>query len=78
MSDTLRTAIASDEDAGDRIDRFLSLKFPELSRSRYKALVNDRKINAGFFSGITPYSHTQYWRDSDFLNPLVRHIKRLI
>ncbi|WP_269581684.1 hypothetical protein [Roseibium sp. Sym1] len=44
----------------------------------YKRLVKDRQINAGFFSGITPFSHTRYWKDRDFLKPLVRHIKQLI
>ncbi|MEM7427427.1 MAG: RluA family pseudouridine synthase [Pseudomonadota bacterium] len=46
MSDTIRTVTVTDEDAGDRIDRFLSLKFTELSRSRYKALVKEGQAAA--------------------------------
>ncbi|MCK7611167.1 hypothetical protein [Roseibium sediminicola] len=58
-------------------DDVLGWPLKDLSES-YKKLVTDRKINAGFFSGITPFSHTQYWSDRDFLIPLVGHLKRLI
>lgn len=46
--------------------------------SSYNKLVNDRNINAGFFTGFSPLSHTNYWNDRDFLNPLVRDIKKAI
>lgn len=42
----------------------------------YEALVKDHPINAGLITGFTPLSHQNYWRDRDFLKPLMRHIKR--
>lgn len=45
---------------------------------KYARLVDDFEINSGFWAGGTPFSHTNYWRDSDFLRPLVAHIKSLL
>jgi 23S rRNA pseudouridine1911/1915/1917 synthase len=39
VSETSRQLSASDEEAGDRIDRWLAAKIPELSRSRIQALI---------------------------------------
>ena len=41
MSPNVRTFTVSDEEAGDRIDRYLSIKHADLSRSRFKALVKE-------------------------------------
>lgn len=40
-SPNIRTLTVGDEDAGDRLDRYLSLKLTDLSRSRFKALVKE-------------------------------------
>lgn len=50
MSQNLRTITVSAEEAGDRIDRFLSLKIGEFSRSRYKTLVKEGQAAA---NGVT-------------------------
>lgn len=42
----------------------------------YAERVKDHPMNAGFLSGFTPMSHSYYWRDRDFLKPLIRHIKK--
>ena len=39
----------------------------------YKELVEDRPIQ----TGITPWSHTRYWKDVDFLNPAAFQIESL-
>ncbi len=46
MSSSIHTLTVSAEEAGDRIDRFLSLKLGEFSRSRYKALVKEGQAAA--------------------------------
>lgn len=42
----------------------------------YAQRVKDHSMNAGLLSGFTPLSHKHYWRDRDFLKPLITHIKR--
>jgi hypothetical protein len=45
----------------------------------YNHLVEDIEIDSGdFFSSMTPFSHTHYWTDRDFFNPLIETIKTLI
>lgn len=43
----------------------------------YAALVNrDIRMNSGgFFTSWTPFSHTSYWKDKDFLTPVCDTIK---
>ena len=43
----------------------------------YKELVRDRKINSGGVLSFTPLSHKYYWRDNDFVKPLVKDLKNL-
>lgn len=42
----------------------------------YAERVKDHSMNAGFLGGLTPISHKYYWRDREFLKPLITHIKR--
>ncbi|WP_434051618.1 MAG: hypothetical protein RDA78_20350 [Roseibium sp.] len=58
-------------------DDALGWPLSELSNS-YKKLVKDKQINAGLFSGFTPLSHVNYWKDRDFLNPLAKDLKQLL
>lgn len=45
----------------------------------YKELVEDIEIDSGsFLSSWTPLSHSHYWTDTDFCNPLMDEIKKLI
>ena len=45
----------------------------------YKALVKDHEINAGgIFTSWNPFSHGQYWGDSDVIDPLADHLKLLL
>jgi len=40
--------------------------------------INDNTISSGgLISGMTPYSHTQYWEDSEFLDPLEAGIRKI-
>ena len=43
----IRTLIAADDDAGDRLDRFLHRKLPEISRSRFKDLTKAGFVTIG-------------------------------
>ncbi len=43
---TVHIEIAA-EDAGERLDRVLARKIPELSRSRLKALILDGQVRVG-------------------------------
>ena len=45
----------------------------------YKALVKDHEINAGgILTSWNPFSHGQYWGDSDVIDPLSDHLKLLL
>ena len=54
MSPNTRTFTVSAEEAGDRIDRYLSLKLDDLSRSRFKALVKDGQAAANGVKILEP------------------------
>ncbi|MEM8648341.1 MAG: RluA family pseudouridine synthase [Pseudomonadota bacterium] len=54
MSPNVRTFTVSDEEAGDRIDRYLSLKLEDLSRSRFKALVKEGQAAANGVKILEP------------------------
>ncbi len=45
MSETSRQLSATEEEAGDRIDRWLAAKIPELSRSRIQALIKTGAVS---------------------------------
>ncbi len=45
MTDQHRTFVASEAEAGDRLDRVLSLRFDDISRSRFKELVKAGRVN---------------------------------
>lgn len=45
MSETSRQLSATEDDAGDRIDRWLAAKIPELSRSRIQALIKTGAVS---------------------------------
>lgn len=47
MSGTSRQHSATDEEAGERIDRWLATKIPELSRSRIQALIKEGAVSSG-------------------------------
>lgn len=47
MSPTTRELFASEEEAGERIDRWLAAKIPELSRSRIQALIKTGAVTSG-------------------------------
>lgn len=58
-------------------DDVLGWPLRELS-DEYKALVMDFEVNAGgFLTSWNPFSHNQYWRDDDILEPLAAHIALL-
>ena len=59
-------------------DDVLGWPLRDLSDSYKERVTKDHPINAGLATGLTPLSHLNYWRDRDFLNPLLRHIKRCI
>ena len=43
----------------------------------YKALVRDIEVNSGgIFTSWNPFSHGQYWGDSDVQEPLAQHLLR--
>lgn len=48
----------------------------------FKALVQDFEINSGqgvnWFTSGTPLSHNYYWKDDDFVNPVVHEIKAVL
>ena len=46
MSGTSRQLSATDEEAGERIDRWLAAKIPELSRSRIQALIKEGAVSS--------------------------------
>jgi hypothetical protein len=47
--------------------------------NEYSQLVEDIEIDAGnFTSSWTPFSHNQYWTDSDFTKPLIQEIRTLL
>ena len=54
MSPDVRTFKVGDEEAGDRIDRYLSLKLDDLSRSRFKALVKEGQAAANGVKILEP------------------------
>lgn len=54
MSPNIRTFTVGDEEAGDRIDRYLSLKLDDLSRSRFKALVKEGQAAANGVKILEP------------------------
>jgi 23S rRNA pseudouridine1911/1915/1917 synthase len=47
LSGTSRQLSATDEEAGERIDRWLAAKIPELSRSRIQALIKEGAVSSG-------------------------------
>ncbi len=47
MSETSHQLSATEEEAGDRIDRWLAAKIPELSRSRIQALIKAGAVSTG-------------------------------
>ena len=59
-------------------DDVLGWPLRDLSESYSRRVTRDHAINAGLVTGFTPLSHQNYWRDRDFLNPLLRHIKRTL
>ncbi len=59
-------------------DDVLGWPLSELSEA-YSDIVEDKEINAGgVFSRWTPFSHTKYWTDSDVIDPVSAHVKRLL
>ncbi|MFT4849294.1 MAG: hypothetical protein ACI83B_001833 [Sediminicola sp.] len=45
----------------------------------YHQMVSDHEVNAGgFFSSWTPFSHGQYWGDSEILEPLTQKLKSFL
>ncbi len=59
-------------------DDVLGWPLRDLSDDYSERVKRDHRINAGVLTGFTPLSHVNYWRDSDFLKPLVKHIKRYL
>ena len=57
-------------------DDVLGWPLKPLSDAYAARVTGDHPINAGLITGFTPLSHTAYWRDRDFLRPLITHIKR--
>lgn len=47
MNQTSRELVASEDEAGERIDRWLAAKIPELSRSRIQALIKAGAVTSG-------------------------------
>ncbi|MBU2582829.1 MAG: RluA family pseudouridine synthase [Alphaproteobacteria bacterium] len=47
LNQTSRQLVASEDDAGERIDRWLAAKIPELSRSRIQALIKTGAVTSG-------------------------------
>ena len=45
MDDQHRSFVVAEQDAGDRLDRLLSLRFPDTSRSRFKELVKAGQVS---------------------------------
>ncbi|MEJ8562076.1 hypothetical protein QTO30_13165 [Yoonia sp. GPGPB17] len=59
-------------------DDVLGWPLADLSASYAARVTKDHAINAGLITGFTPLSHQNYWRDRDFLRPLIRHIKKTL
>jgi pimeloyl-ACP methyl ester carboxylesterase len=60
-------------------DDVLGWPLRPLSKAYEKAIAVDKDINAGgFIGGLTPMSHTQYWKDDDFLDPIANAIRSLL
>ncbi|MEM7596423.1 MAG: hypothetical protein AAF382_01925 [Pseudomonadota bacterium] len=57
-------------------DDVLGWPLKPLSDAYAERVTGDHPINAGVLTGFTPLSHINYWRDRDFLRPLIAHIKR--
>lgn len=57
-------------------DDVLGWPLKDLSDKYAERVTKDHPINAGLLTGFTPLSHKNYWRDRDFLRPLIRHIKQ--
>ncbi len=47
-------------------------------RDSYANLVQEYQINAGLLAGPTPFSHTKYWSDRDFLKPLTDYLRSMV
>ena len=60
-------------------DDILGWPLKPLSDSYKKAVTLDKEISVGgLLSGWNPLSHSKYWEDRDFLNPLANDIRSLI
>ena len=61
-------------------DDVLGWPLKPLSESYEKVVEKDIEINAGnfFIKGWNPLSHTGYWTDKDFVNPLCKTIQSLL
>lgn len=57
-------------------DDVLGWPLQPLSDAYAARVTGDHPINAGVLTGFTPLSHINYWRDRDFLRPLISHIKQ--
>lgn len=70
------TALAAvDEDASE--NEIAALMDPE-DRERFLSMVSDHTINVGWpIQSATPFSHTGYWRDKDFIKPVAPHLAAL-
>lgn len=44
----------------------------------YRTIVHDERIAVGWTSGVTPLSHTFYWKDRDVINEIARAITALL
>lgn len=70
------TALAAvDEDAAD--GKVAALMAPE-DRARFLGMVTDHTIDVGWpVQSATPFSHTGYWKDKDFIKPVAAHLAAL-
>lgn len=60
-------------------DDVLGWPLKPLSPEYKQAVKKDQQLNSGgFFTSWTPFSHTQYWNDKDFINPLKDHLAALL